>query len=79
MTSQNTSNNNKNVLCCIPITSGPYSTISYINHNNFSVNLYNNILSTINIKILDIDGKPINFNNQFYSLTLQLDVINFVE
>lgn len=71
-------NNSKNILCAIPITGAPYSTISYINYNNFSVNLYNNILSTINIKILDQDGMPINFNNQFYSLTLQLDIVNFI-
>ena len=79
MTSKNLLNNNKNVLCSIPITSGPYTTISYVNTNNFSVNLFNNILSTINIKILDIDGQLINFNNQFYSLTLQLDIVNFVD
>ena len=78
MTAQNMTSNNKNVLCCIPVTSGPYSTISYVNYNNFSVNLYSNILSTINIKILDINGNPINFNNQFYSLTLQLDIVNFI-
>ena len=71
-------NNSKNILCAIPVVGGPYSTISYINYNNFSVNLYNNILSTINIKILDSEGIPINFNGQFYSLTLQLDIINFV-
>jgi hypothetical protein len=70
MTTKNSLNNNKNVLCSIPISSGPYTTISYVNTNNFSVNLYINILSTINIKILDIDGQLINFNNQYYSLTL---------
>ena len=79
MTSQNMLINNKNVLACIPITSPPYSTISYVNTNNFSVNLYSNILSTINIKILDVNGNPVNFNNQNYSMTLQLDIVNFVD
>ena len=78
MSINSNNSNSKNILCAIPITSNPYSTISYINYNNFSVNLYNNILSTINIKILDSEGIPINLNNQFYSLTLQLDIVNFV-
>jgi hypothetical protein len=78
MSINSNNSNSKNILCAIPITSSPYSTISYINYNNFSVNLYNNILSTINIKILDSEGIPINLNNQFYSLTLQLDIVNFV-
>lgn len=79
MNKPNSSNNLRSVLCSIPVTSGPYTIINYINYNNFSVNTYSNVLSTINIKIMDINGNLINFNNNYYSLVLQIDLINFVD
>ena len=68
------------ILASIPINAPPYSIINY---NNYSltnkVNLYSNIFSSINIKLLDQDNNLINLNYQNYSLTLQFDIVKFTE
>jgi len=69
----------QNVLCCVPVNNIPFSTITYTNHNNFSVNLNTNVLNFLNIKLVDEGGRTINLNQQYFSLTIQLDIINFVE
>ena len=69
----------KNILCSIPVNSQPYSIITYKNTSNFKVNIHNNIFNNISIKLVDDTGRDIDLNSQFFSLTLQLDIINFVE
>jgi hypothetical protein len=68
-----------NIICSIPVTNNPYSLIEYKNTNDFKVDLRTNIFNTINIKLIDQDGIDINLNSMYFSLTLQLDVVNFVE
>lgn len=71
--------NNQDILACIPVTKAPYSLIDYTNQNGFKVNLNTNTLNYINIKLLDQNGKSLELNQQFFSITLQLDIINFVD
>lgn len=75
----NNSQNEQNILCSIPVDCQPYSLITYKNMSNFKVNIYDNVFSNISIKLVDDTGREIDLNNQFFSLTLQLDIINFVE
>jgi hypothetical protein len=75
----NTLQYEQNLLCSIPVNSQPYSIIEYKNSNNFKVNLHNNVFNSISIKLVDDMGNPINLNNQHFSLTLQLDIVNFVQ
>lgn len=75
----NNMQNETNILCSIPVDSQPYSIITHKNNSNFKVNLYNNYFNNISIKLVDDTGLPIDLNNQFFSLTIQLDIINFVD
>ena len=52
------------------------ANIKYFNYAN---NLYNNFLNSISIKLTDQTGTTLNLNNQFFSITLQLDIIKFIE
>jgi hypothetical protein len=70
--------NNKSILCSIPVNSAPYSMIQYENNNNFRSNLFINNLSTLNIQLVDdSNGKLIDLNGLHYSMTIQIDIINF--
>jgi len=71
--------NEQDILSCIPVIKNPYSLIDYTNLNNLKVNLNTNAISYINIKLLDQDGKSLELNQQFFSITLQLEIVNFVE
>jgi len=72
--------NNKSILCSIPVNSAPYSMIQYENNNNFRSNLFTNSLSTLNIQLVDdSNGKLIDLNGLHYSMTIQVDIINFRE
>jgi hypothetical protein len=71
-------NNQHRILCSIPILTPPFSLITYTNNNNFRVNLYNNIINNISIQLIDQDGNLLNLNNQYFSITIQLDVVKFV-
>jgi hypothetical protein len=66
-------------LCSIPITTAPNSMISYINPSNYKINIFSSMFSSINIKILDQNGEPIDLNGCHWSMTLQLDVLQFTE
>ena len=71
--------NSHNILSCIPILQQPFNNITYTNTNNFKVNLFNNNISSITIKLVDQSGNLLNLNNKHFSLTLQLDIVKFVE
>jgi hypothetical protein len=75
----NFQNNAHDVLACIPIQSSPYSMINFSNSHNFAVNINTNILNFINIKLLDQDGNTLELNQQYFSITLQLEIVDFVE
>jgi len=68
-----------NILCSIPVNNNPFSLIEYKNTSNFKVNLHTNIFNSINIKLTDQYGNPIDLNNKYFNITLQLDIVNFVE
>ena len=71
--------NEQNLLCSIPVNTQPYSIIDFKNTHNFKVNLHNNVFNSISIKLVDDTGRGIDLNNQYFSLTLQLDIMNFVQ
>jgi hypothetical protein len=75
----NLKTNSQDILACIPVTKNPYSLIDYTNSNNFRVNLNTNTLNFINIKLLDQNGRSLELNQMYFSITLQLDIVNFVD
>lgn len=80
----NTGNINKsnplvnNILCSIPITANIGGVVNYVN-DGFKSNLFTSIMSTITITITDQDGQPIDFNGVNWTMTLQLDIIKYVD
>ena len=73
------SKNKSNIVCSIPITTQPNSIITYLNPNNFKINTYANIISSLKIQLMDQDGNLLNLNGANWSMTLQFDVIDFVD
>ena len=69
--------NNYCILCSIPVSSQPFSLIEYINRTNFRTNLFLNRLQKLKIKLTDDNGNLIDLNGCHYTMTLQLDVIDF--
>jgi hypothetical protein len=71
--------NSQNILASIPVNCQPYAMIQYENNNNFRSNLYtNNISMLTNIKLVnDSDGQLVDLNGVHYSMTFQIDIINF--
>ena len=70
--------NCRSIIASIPLDNQPFSSIIYKNENQFKVNLYSNNLTNINIKLMDQDGNMLNLNGKYFSLTLQLDIVDFV-
>lgn len=68
-----------NTLCMLPINVGANGLLTYINQTNFSTNLFTNTLSQIEIKICDQSGNHLMFNGGSWTLTIQIDVKDFVE
>jgi hypothetical protein len=68
----------QNTLCTIPVNTAPNSNIVYYNDNKFTTNLYSNILNEIEIKLVDQDNMLLDLNGLDWSLTLQLDIVDFV-
>ena len=71
--------NNYSILCCVPIPYQPYSLISNRNTGNFRVNLFSNLMSYITIRLVDDKNNLIDLNGQYFNLTLQIDVMKFVD
>ena len=72
-------NNSNNILCSIPIQTQPHSIITYTNPTNFKVNTYTNHISTVVIKLTDQNGRLLNLNGGNWAITLQFDIIDFVD
>jgi hypothetical protein len=68
----------RNILCSVPISAQPYSNIIYKNDGNFRNNLYTNVISTIGLKLVDQNNDLIELNGCHWSITLQLDIVDFV-
>jgi len=75
----NINNHDMKILCSFPCVKNPYSLIEFNNNTKYKVNLNNNIFSSINIKLLNQDGESLELNQQYFSITLQLDIVNFVD
>ena len=72
--------NNQTILASIPVNTAPFSMIQFENHNNFRSNLFVNNLNILNIQLVDdSNGKIIDLNGLHYSMTIQIDIINFRE
>jgi hypothetical protein len=74
----NLNNNDMKILCSFPVNNAPYSLITYTNNDKYKIDLNNNVFNSINIKLLNQDEQPLELNQQYFSLTLQLDFVNFV-
>ena len=70
---------NRSIICSIPITSQPFSLITYNNNNGAKFNLYSNFINNISLRLTDQTETTLNLNNQYFSITLQLDIIKFIE
>jgi len=75
----NLNNNDMKVLCSFPSTKNPNSLIDYTNNSKYRIDLNTNIFNSINIKLLNQDEQLLELNKQYFSLTLQLDIVNFVD
>jgi hypothetical protein len=42
-------------------------------------NLYSNTINFINIRLADQNNNALNLNGQYFSITLQLDIIKFID
>jgi hypothetical protein len=51
--------------------------ITYENQQ-YKTNLNSNIFNSVIINIMDQDGNYINFNGIHWSITLQLEIVNYV-
>lgn len=69
---------NRSIICSIPITTSPFSLITYTN-NGSKFNLYTNFINNITLKLTDQSGVSLNLNGQYFSMTLQLDIIKFLD
>lgn len=69
----------QNTLCTIPVNTAPNSNIVYHNDNKFITNLYSNILNNIEIKLVDQDNNILELNGLDWSITLQLDIVDFTQ
>ena len=67
------------VLISLPITSAPYSMITYRGDMSHQQCLYKNSFSSIHLRLTDQHGKSLDLNNIHWAITLQLNVIKFVE
>ena len=67
-----------NILVSFPVNTPPYSLITFENKSNFKTNLNSNTISNINIKLIDQNNNLVNLNGCFFSLTLQIDIVDFV-
>jgi hypothetical protein len=68
----------QNTLCTIPINQIPFSNIIYENDTNFRTNLYTNELTEMTIKLVDQNGDFLDFNGLDWSITLELEITDFV-
>jgi hypothetical protein len=70
---------NRSIICSIPVVNQPFSLITYNNVNGAKFNLYSNFINFLNIKLSDQNGALLNLNGQHFSITLQLDIIKFLD
>ena len=69
--------NNQNILCSIPVETAPFTMIGYKNMNGYKANLNNNVFNSITLKLTDQAGNLLNLNGINWSMTIQLDVVDY--
>ena len=73
------SSNNKSIICSIPVMTQPFSVIHYVNSTGFKINSFTNTISTLQIKLTDQLGTLLDLNGSNWSMTLQVDIVDFVD
>jgi len=71
-------NSDNNVISSFPVDVLPFGLLTYSNHNNYRFNTYANILSSISLRLTDQNGDLLDLNGCDWSITLQLDIIDYV-
>jgi len=69
--------NDNTILISIPVDSPPYSMITFSNTKGARSCLYTNTISFVNIRLLDQNNQPIDLNGCHFSLTINIEVVNF--
>ena len=69
---------NMSILQSMAVSDAPFGMLN-MNYTPNRVCLYINSISTMRLKITDQSNRPIEFNGCGWTITLQLDVIKFVE
>ena len=67
-----TKTNDNQTLKSIPVNVPPFGLILYNNNENIEILVKNSQIYNLNIEIYDDDNNLINFNNQDWSITLEL-------
>lgn len=67
------------IVASLPVDVSPFSLLTYSNHNNYRFNTFANILSSITIRLTDQNGNLLDLNGCEWSMTLQLDIIDYVD
>jgi hypothetical protein len=65
-----------NIIISFPINKPPYSLITFENKSNFKTVLKSNTISNINIKLIDQNDNLVDLNGCFFTITLQIDIID---
>lgn len=72
-------NSDINVIASFPVEVAPFSLITYKNYNqSYRFNTFTNIISLLAIKLTDQDGNILELNGCDWTMTIQLDIIDFV-
>lgn len=72
-------NSDNNIIASFPLDVAPFSLITYKNYNqSYRFNTFTNIISSLVIKLVDQDGHLLDLNGCHWTMTLQLDIIDFV-
>lgn len=66
------------LLCSIPIDVAPFGLITYRNTTNYRCNTFTNSIDHIELRLTDQSGNVLQMNNADWSITFQVDVIDFV-
>ena len=72
------STNNNSIICSIPVDVAPYGMLIYKNTTGFKVNTFTNIIQTVNIRLVDHNNNIVNLNGVDWTLTLQIDIVDYV-
>jgi hypothetical protein len=71
-------NTENNIIASFPVDVLPFGLLTYSNHNNYRFNTYANIMSSIALRLTDQNGTLLDLNGCDWSMTLQLDIIDYV-